>query len=544
MSQAVEMRRITAAIIVSALGTWSYNVAIAVYAYERTGSTAWVAAATVGRYVPALVIASVGSRLTSGLPRRTVAVVCDVVCTLSMVLLTFIAATEGSLVLAIALAAVSSGAARVQAAAALALAADITVETELVRRMAFISTADAVATAVGPALASLVLLVADADWLFLLNAVSFAASAVLLVGVRNLRRRPTSVAASAEVAAAPRSARRTVVATVWPLMAVRTLAAFVYGADVVLLAVVATENLRSGTSGYGWLLAFAGIGGLLGALLLRRRPDGSVTRRTAAGMALYVVPLVGLALALGLGGSLAVQLVRGAGLVLVVTVVVTALQRSVPSELSQDVLGQTHSLVLVGTVLGSVAAPVLIDRVGLSAAILVIAGVTVLVLLALLPSVRRYERLAEFSAEALDPVVSTLRGLTLFQDASRWTLIEVADRAEPRGFEDGRPIVVEGETADALYVLVDGEVDVWSDVDGRREHLRRMTAPSYFGEIGLVHGVARTATVTAAGRVTVWRVPADAFLGAAASAGLSSALSDGVRVRLGTAPGRSVPLDA
>jgi hypothetical protein len=327
-------------------------------------------------------------------------------------------------------------------------------------------------------------------------------------------------------------------------MAVRTLAAFVYGADIVLLAVVATENLRSGTSGYGWLLAFAGAGGLLGALVLRRRPDGSVTKRTVAGMALYVVPLVGLAATLGLGGSLAVQLLRGAGLVVVVTVVITALQRSVPSDLTQDVLGQTHSLVLVGTVLGSVAAPLLIDRVGLSAAILVIAAVTALVLVALLPSVRRYARLADFSAEALDPVVSTLRGLTLFQDTSRWTLIELADRVEPRGFEPGRPIIVKGEAADALFVLVDGEVDVWADAEGRQEHLRRMTAPSYFGEIGLVQGVPRTATVTAVGRVTLWRIPAEAFLGAAASAGFSSALSDGVRVRLGTSPGRSVPLDA
>ena len=187
-----EMRRITAAVIISALGTWSYNVAIAVYAYQVTGSTAWVAAATVGRYVPALFIASLGSRWSSRFPRRAVAVGSDVVCALAMVLLTVVASSGGSLVVAIALAAVSSGLSRVQSAAALSLAADVVVESELVRRMAFIGTSEAVATAVGPALASAVLLVASPAWLFLLNAVTFLASALLLLGVRDRRRRTSA----------------------------------------------------------------------------------------------------------------------------------------------------------------------------------------------------------------------------------------------------------------------------------------------------------------------------------------------------------------
>ena len=44
------LRRITASVGVSSLGTWSYNVGIAVYAYQETRSTTWVAVATVGRY--------------------------------------------------------------------------------------------------------------------------------------------------------------------------------------------------------------------------------------------------------------------------------------------------------------------------------------------------------------------------------------------------------------------------------------------------------------------------------------------------------------
>lgn len=539
-SSAREMRRITAAIIVSALGTWSYNVAIAVYAYEVTGSTAWVAAATVGRYVPALFIASLGSRWSSRFPRRAVAVVSDVACALAMVLLTIVASSGGSLVLAIALAAVSSGLARVQSSAALSLAADVVVESELVRRMAFIGTSEAVATAAGPALASAVLLVASPAWLFLLNAVTFLASALLLLGVRDRRRR----AAEGSAAVASPGARATVLATVRPLLVLRTIAAAVYGADIVLLAVIATENIRSGTSGYGWLLAAAGAGGLLIAVVMRRREgSGRIALPATIGMALYTLPLLAFTVIAGLLPSLLAQAVRGIGCVLVVTLVLTALQRGVPSELSQEVFGQTHSLVLVGTVIGSLLAPVMLSTVGLDTTLWLLAIVPVLATLALLPGLRRVDGTADLTAAMLDPVVHTLRGLTLFQDASRWTLIEVADRVEPFGVRAGDVLVAQGDIADALYVLVEGEVDVTTHGPDGPVRLRSMAGPSYFGEIGLIQGVPRTATVTASTSATLWRIPADAFLDAAGRAGISGALSDSVRVRLRNTPGEAPALE-
>jgi CRP-like cAMP-binding protein len=52
------------------------------------------------------------------------------------------------------------------------------------------------------------------------------------------------------------------------------------------------------------------------------------------------------------------------------------------------------------------------------------------------------------------------------------------------------------------------------------------------GEIGIVHGVARTATVTAVKPCRLWRIPAESFLVAASAAGLSSSLVEDVRLRL------------
>jgi len=540
-SSAREMRRITAAIIVSALGTWSYNVAIAVYAYQTTGSTAWVAAATVGRYVPALFIASLGSRWAARFPRRAVAITSDVVCALIMVLLTMVASSGGSLVLAIALSAVSSGLARVQSAAALALASDVVVENELVKRMAFISTAEAVATAVGPALASAVLLVASPAWLFLLNAVSFLASAALLLGVRDRRRRG---GASRTAPSSSPGARATVLTTVRPLLLVRTLAAVVYGADIVLLAVIATDSLRSGTAGYGWMLAAAGAGGLVAAVVLRRREsEGGIARPVLTGMALYSLPLLAFLVIGGLLPALLVQGVRGLGAVILVTLLLTALQRGVPSDLSQEVFGQTHSLVLVGTVIGSVVTPFLISGLGLDATLWILALVPVLASLAALPGLRRYDGTSDLAAAMLDPVVHTLRGLALFQDASRWTLVEIADRVEPIGVQPGQVVVQQGDEADALYVLVEGSVQVTTEGASGPRVLRDMVGPSYFGEIGLIQRVPRTATVTATSVATLWRIPGDAFLDAASQAGVSGALSDSVRVRLRNTPSTAASLE-
>ena len=178
-----EVTRLVSSVGVSALGTWSYNVGIAVYAYQETGSTAWVAIATVGRYVPALLITWLGSRWADGLARRTVALSADVFCAVVMAALTVVALAHGPILLAIGLAALSSGVARVQSSAALASAADVVPESRLSSTAAALSTTEAIATAVGPALASLVLAITSPAALFALNGFTFLASALLVASV-------------------------------------------------------------------------------------------------------------------------------------------------------------------------------------------------------------------------------------------------------------------------------------------------------------------------------------------------------------------------
>jgi CRP-like cAMP-binding protein len=75
-------------------------------------------------------------------------------------------------------------------------------------------------------------------------------------------------------------------------------------------------------------------------------------------------------------------------------------------------------------------------------------------------------------------------------------------------------IIRQGDEADFFYVIDSGRVQVTQvpPTGGQPRVLREMTAGEVFGEIGLLTGVPRTATVTAITNVRVAALPKQAFL--------------------------------
>lgn len=104
--------------------------------------------------------------------------------------------------------------------------------------------------------------------------------------------------------------------------------------------------------------------------------------------------------------------------------------------------------------------------------------------------------------------VEVLSGLALFARTSRDTLEQVAGLIEEVQVPAGTDLVTEGDAADALWVLVDGEVSVTA---GDSE-LRTLSAPAHFGEVGTLTGMARLATVSTTAPSTLWRIPSRDFL--------------------------------
>lgn len=99
----------------------------------------------------------------------------------------------------------------------------------------------------------------------------------------------------------------------------------------------------------------------------------------------------------------------------------------------------------------------------------------------------------------LDPgdTARALSHVPLFSGCSEADVREIAGLAHLLRFEDGAVIVPEGEEGLGFYLLLSGDARV---VRGDRE-VNRMGAGDFFGEISLLEGTPRTASVIAIGPV-------------------------------------------
>jgi CRP-like cAMP-binding protein len=104
--------------------------------------------------------------------------------------------------------------------------------------------------------------------------------------------------------------------------------------------------------------------------------------------------------------------------------------------------------------------------------------------------------------------MSALELMPLFAGVNRHDLENILRIGQLRSFEPGQTIVERGEPGDALYIVLRGTAHV--DVGGRYHELRQ---GDFFGEMALIAGKTRTATVNAVERVDGLRIGADEFQG-------------------------------
>ena len=95
----------------------------------------------------------------------------------------------------------------------------------------------------------------------------------------------------------------------------------------------------------------------------------------------------------------------------------------------------------------------------------------------------------------------------LFESLSKRHLKKVGNLAELRRFKKGAVIVREGARGDAFFIILDGDAEV-TTASG---HKHKLTAGDSFGELALLDGAPRAATVTAANAVTTAAIPRIAF---------------------------------
>lgn len=104
--------------------------------------------------------------------------------------------------------------------------------------------------------------------------------------------------------------------------------------------------------------------------------------------------------------------------------------------------------------------------------------------------------------------ISALQAMPLFAGVTQHDLENILKIGELRAYDPGQSIVERGEPGDAMYIILRGAAEV--DVGGR---YHKLEPGEFFGEMALVAGRKRMATVKAGDRVDALRIGSDDFQG-------------------------------
>jgi MFS family permease len=512
-------------------GDFLYFVALVVLLIDDTGSAGWVAAASVARILVYVVLGPFGGAVADRYDRRRLMVILDVGRFITMSVVAVVIWADVHVVVVIALTVVNSVLTVPYRSAAVAATPHVVSEDDLAAANAAESVIAQFAFFVGPAIGALVVAATDAGFAFLINGFTFLVSALLVLRAGDLgggRKRPTTDNSAAE---SMEEAIDEQASSMWAdvvdggrevrgsrgllaLMVVTSALLFQVGAERVLHVLVAQDVLGRGADWVGVMAAAMGVGGLLVAPFAARM---GASRFSGALLAISGV-LVGVPfMLLGVTHSAAVVLVllgvQGVGGMIFEVTFITLLQRWTSEAAIARVFGLNDSLTAVTEIVGATLAPVLVAVAGLNSALVVVGAILVAGSVGVAPLMHRESQRSNRERLALAPIIEQLRGLGIFEDASNAALERIAASLRPVSIAAGTAVFAEGDTADDLYIVRSGQFEAESAAGGR---LSVMGLGEWFGEIGVMRRMPRTATVRALSDSTAWAIDGQTFTGALA----------------------------
>jgi MFS family permease len=521
------LRRVNLALAGSMIGDWAYATAIAVWAYGVGGAAAVGIWGTVRLTLSALVT-PFGAALADRLSRMGVMVACDVGRAALVLAAAACVELDAPPAAVFVLATLSPLAGTPFRPAQLAMTPSLVDSPdELTAANGVSSTLESLAFFVGPALAGVLLGVADISTVFVLNAATFLWSAVLVAGLPlPLRDQPGDVPGRHRKPGGPPPtpeegdsagggfAREALAGfgVIWRDRDLRLVAGLycaqtvVAGASLVFTVAIALDLTDLGPSGLGYLDATLGVGALLGGLLaVALAPRHRLASDFGIGVAFWALPLLLIAVWPEAAGAFLAMAVIGVANPIVDVNASTMLQRIAPDAVLGRVFGALESALIATMALGSLLMPLLIAGPGLRWGLTVISVPIVVLAIAALPRLRSLDRTVAEPAEA-----SLLSGVTLFQPLARPLLEQLSGRLTRLEVLAGDVVVTEGEPGDMFYVIESGRLDARSD----GSVLSTMGPGDSFGEIALLRDVPRTASVVATEHSVLHAMERDDFLAA------------------------------
>jgi MFS family permease len=499
------LRRVQLALGGSMIGDWAYSTAVAVWAYGVGGATA-VGVWSAIRLALLALTSPLGAALADRYPRRAVMITADLVraaligiATVCLYLdlhpaFVFVLATVTSIV--------STAFRPAQRALMPALANH---PEELTASNGTASTLESLSFFLGPSLGALLLVVADVETVFLVNMATFLLSMLLVTRVQvpaAAARSPEPTAEETleepaeteekerfltEVSAGFRTiGRDRDLLVVTAEVAAQTIVA---GASAVFTIVIAVHILGTGPQGVGYLDSMLGIGAIVGGFTaIARASRRKLAQDMTYGVMLWSLPLLLVTIWPHPAAAFAAVILLGFGNPLVDVNMETIIQRITPDEVMGRVFGALEACLIGTMALGAAAMPALVHWWGLRAALAVVGlGVALLALVGL-PRMRSLDqRLGR--PEGLD----LLEAIPMFAPLTPGVVESLARSLVRVSVPAGEVVVREGTDADRFYVIESGLVEVTQ----QGAVLRREEAGDFFGEIGLLRDVPRTATITA-----------------------------------------------
>jgi hypothetical protein len=279
------------------------------------------------------------------------------------------------------------------------------------------------------------------------------------------------------------------------------------GMLTVLIVVASIGILGLGESGVGLLNAAIGAGGIIGAvasvLLVgqRRLAPFFVLGLVFWGAPISVVglvPVVWVALV-----SMAV--VGGANAILDVAGF-TILQRTIPNDVRASVMGVFEGYIAAMAGIGGIVASLLLTVLGVQGTFLVTGAILPVVAAVTLSGVLRADDVALVPERQLQ----LLRGIGMFAPLSVATIEQLAGSLTPLHFAPGEILMRAGDPGDRFILIDTGSVEV--ELAGAT--LRTIGPGGYCGEIALLRGIPRTATVRAVTETDAFGLDSPSFIAA------------------------------
>jgi len=505
---------------VSAVGDWLYMVAILIVIYQATADPVVVGLFGALRALPYVVLSIPAGLISDRVDRRLVLLVTDVVRCVCMLAMAWLVAIDGPVVALVALAILATCSSTFFYPAIGAYITNLVRdERELGPANSLWATLDNLGYIIGPAIGGLLVAIGGAVFAFLVNAATFLVIIAILwrlpPSTGPIHGRPAipdaSVPVEPEIVVEPDGAAEPAAGPAprptpgtWrsvprrPLAGLLLIAAVLYAFDGglgILTVVLAIDILGAGEAATGYLTAAVGVGGVIGGVaaggLLLRRSLGPPLLAGAFVAALALAVLSGAAIVAVAAVGMALY---AFGYFLVDVIVTTILQRILPDATRGRGIGLLMTVGTLGEVVGSLLLPVLVGTLGIAAlgpagALLIVAVLVGRVLIG--PASTRAPTPAE------ETLIRVSRG-PLFAGVDAPRLETALSRLRTIPVEAGQVIVRQAEPADHFYLVQGGSFDVTQqDEAGGERRLRTLGPDDFFGELGLLNGAPRSATVTA-----------------------------------------------